>query len=360
MITADVARGAVAAAAVAAVATHASVVLVVALATAISIGDGFFAPASFAYMSEIVPADRLLGANSAVSVSQQVGLIVGPLIGGFLVGYSGAPYAFAFDALSFLASALFVFLIRPGRPPAPTDVPATDVPATDVPATDVPATDVPESGVAGIRGVIDEIRGGLAYVGVQRWLLISFAVGALANAVFAGNLDVTVPFIVSPGGVHGAQHLGGFYTLEGVGAVIGAIVLARLTITRPGPLMFRMLGLMAASLGMVGLFGGGIGTYVAALAYGVGMHFFNTIFSTALQDKVPDALMSRVSSVAFLGFAGLMPVGTLLMGPLVSAFGAERTVAGTGLVICAVCLVTAFVRAIRDLRTPGADPEEAS
>jgi len=320
-----------AAAAIAAVAglTHA-LVLVAALALFIGVGDGFFRPASFAYLTEIVPPQRLVAANSANSLSQQFALIVGPLLGGLLIGFGGPSVAFAFNAGTFLASAVLILLIR-HRPPAP-------VPGTA--PSPAPAT-------RGPRGVLRDVAAGLAYVRGQRWLLITCLVGAVANAVFTGSLDVSVPLILAPQGVEQATSLGSFYALEGVGALAGAAVLSRLTIIRVGPLLYVMTAVMATSLVLVGLTGGGPGAYAAALSYGVGLHFFNSLYPALLQRKVDRSMLSRVSSLVFFGFNGLMPLGVILMGPLVTAIDAEGAAILTGAVVAVGCLAVALLPTIR-------------
>lgn len=338
MIISDAGRCAATAAIVVCVAAHAPVAITVVLAVSISVGDGFFMPASFAYQAEIVPSERLAGANSAISLSQQVGLIVGPLLGGLLIGLAGPMAAFGFDSASFLASGLLVALI-----PAALADRRRDVPDSTAGQTESTAGQTAEAESSPLA----EIRSGLNYVRAQQWLLISCVVGALANAVFAGSLDVTVPIIVSPHGTGDARNLGAFYALEGAGAVLGAIIMARMAIRRAGSLMFVMLAVMGISLALVAVFRQDAGTYVMAVAYGVGLHFFNSLFMTLVQQKVPDALMSRVSSVLFLGFSGLMPLGTLLMGPLITAFGAAATIAVTGALIGAVCLLAALPPSIR-------------
>lgn len=339
MIISDVGRCVVTAAIVVCVAAHAPVAITVVLAVSISVGDGFFMPASFAYQAEIVPSERLAGANSAISLSQQAGLIIGPLLGGLLIGLTGPMAAFGFDSASFLASGLLVALIPAALADRRRDAPDSTAGQTE--------STVGQTTAEAESSPLAEIRSGLNYVRAHQWLLISCVVGALANAVFAGNLDVTVPIIVSPHGIGDAHNLGAFYALEGAGAVLGAIIMARMAISRAGSLMFVMLAVMGVSLALVAVFRQDAGTYVMAVAYGVGLHFFNSLFMTLVQQKVPDALMSRVSSVLFLGFSGLMPLGTLLMGPLITAFGAAATIAVTGALIGVVCLLAALPPSIR-------------
>jgi len=359
MIVSDLGRCAVTAAIVACVALHAPVAVVIVCAVTISVGDGFFMPASFAYQAEIVPPDSLTGANSAISLSQQVGLIVGPLLGGLLIGLGGPTVAFGFDSGSFLASALLVVLIpaalsvtqRTGTSDGigQGDAAAGEAGAGEAGAGEAGAGAGEAGAGSGLAGLLADVRSGLSYVRAQQWLLISCVVGALANAVFAGNLDVTVPLIISPHGMGDARYLGIFYALEGAGAVLGAVILTRVVIHRAGPPMFAMMAVMGVSLALVGVFRQSAGTYLMAVTYGVGLHFFNSLFMTLVQQKVPGSLMSRVSSVLFLGFSGLMPLGTLLMAPLITSFSAATTITVTGTVIGALCLLAALPPSIRVL-----------
>ncbi|HYS42150.1 MAG TPA: MFS transporter, partial [Pseudonocardiaceae bacterium] len=139
--------------------------LIVVLALVVSIGSGFFAPASFAFITEIVAKQRLVAANSALSISQQVGLIAGPLLGATLALAGGPAAAFAVDALTFLGSGLLLSRIRSSR-------------------RREPLTAAPR------ERLIGQLAGGLRYVIRTPWLVLSFAVGAVANAVFTGSLDV--------------------------------------------------------------------------------------------------------------------------------------------------------------------------
>jgi MFS family permease len=137
----------------------------VALAVLIGVGDGFFQPASFALMKEIVPRDRLANANSAMSVSQQIGLIAGPMLGGVLVGLAGSTLAFAFDAVTFAVSGGFIARIR-HRP----SLPAAGAPAVDR---------------RGVRRVLAD-AGVASGTYAHRWLQIALVVGPAANAVRRG------------------------------------------------------------------------------------------------------------------------------------------------------------------------------
>jgi len=74
-----------------------------------------------AILPDLVERDRLAEGNSRLQVSNSAAQLLGPGIGGWLVGLLSAPIAIAVDALSFLASAIFLVGIRVRRV-ASTDV----------------------------------------------------------------------------------------------------------------------------------------------------------------------------------------------------------------------------------------------
>jgi MFS family permease len=94
---------------------HMLVVSVVAAAAKIA-----FTAASGAYLRTVVPADRLLVATSRFESTTWSATIVGPPVGGALVGLLGPMTTMVADAVSYLLSALGVAAIRePEQPPEP-------------------------------------------------------------------------------------------------------------------------------------------------------------------------------------------------------------------------------------------------
>ncbi|MDQ2837815.1 MAG: MFS transporter [Actinomycetota bacterium] len=314
---------------------------VVGFALLIGVGSGFFEPIAAGFMTQIVEKNRLVAANSALSVSRQVSLIIGPVLGGALVGLAGPAAAFWFDAATFAVSALALLAI-----PAAAIVRHRSEPDPAGGSAPAPA------GGSALGQLWQEIVEGIRFIAGVRWLLITLATGAVANAVFAGGLDVLVPLVFSPHGGGSAIRLGLFYTLEGGGALIGALILSRLVVRKVSGGLFGMLALMALSLVLVGVFGNSIGSLLLALSYGVGMHFFNSLYPALVQTTVPAELISRVSSLEFLAFDGLLPIGILLMGPLSIGLGAGRALEVTGLVVVALSLATMAAPTIRALRFP--------
>jgi MFS family permease len=71
-----------------------------------------FWPASSAAIPNLVPQDQVSWANSLVAIGRNVGVMVGPAIGGILLAAVGAPWVFAINAASFVLSAMLVVSVR--------------------------------------------------------------------------------------------------------------------------------------------------------------------------------------------------------------------------------------------------------
>ena len=69
-----------------------------------------------AILPDLVERDRLAEGNSRLEISNSAAQIVGPGLGGWLIGVLSAPVAIVVDAASFLVSAAFLTGIRGGSP----------------------------------------------------------------------------------------------------------------------------------------------------------------------------------------------------------------------------------------------------
>ncbi len=76
----------------------------------------FFDVAYMSYLPALVERDQIIEGNSKFEVSRSAAQVGGPGLGGVLVEVFTAPYAVLLDALSFLASGLFIFGIRKEEP----------------------------------------------------------------------------------------------------------------------------------------------------------------------------------------------------------------------------------------------------
>jgi predicted MFS family arabinose efflux permease len=118
------------------------------------------------------------------------------------------------------------------------------------------------------------------------------------------------------------------------------------------PLLVGNLGilLIAAPLGALALGWHVAPIAVAAFVAGVGVEFFEVNWATTLQQEIPTEKLSRVSSYDWLGSFALVPLGTILVGPLAAAIGLSSTLWVATAVVVAACLATLAVGEVRRLQ----------
>ena len=81
---------------------------IVALAGVAGIATGFFRPAVFAGLPNLVPDDELTNANFLLQTIETVAWMLGPVVGGLMLTFSGPEVPYAVNATTFLISAALV------------------------------------------------------------------------------------------------------------------------------------------------------------------------------------------------------------------------------------------------------------
>jgi MFS family permease len=282
----------------------------------------FFFPAMSSLKPTLVPIEQRRSANATLNAVQTASLTVGPAAAGVLIAAFGAPFGFIVNALSFLASAVTVALIR-----------AHALRAARV-------------------GFLTELRGGFAAVRSRDWLLwgvIAAAVYHVANGVVLVTVNV-----IALRELGGPSAVGVISAAEGVGGVIGSIIAMRVRPSRPLVAGFVALGLMPVWVLAYVWPGTLTGVLLGAVIGYSGLMFFGVCWETAIQNHVPHDLLARVSSWDILtSFVG-MPVGQALAGVLTDRFGTHPV-----LTVCAAVTLVAGVGplAVRGTRRLRWEPE---
>src|SRR5207237_6451609 len=84
---------------------------IVGLAIVAGLASGFFRPAVFAGVPNLVPADELAAANGLLQMLENVSWAIGPVLGGLLAGAAGPHVAYWVNAVAFVASAALIVRI---------------------------------------------------------------------------------------------------------------------------------------------------------------------------------------------------------------------------------------------------------
>ncbi len=333
MLGSDIARGAavaVIAALVAAGAVHLATLIL--MAFVFGVADALFFPAATAITPELVPAELLVGASALGATSAQVAqVLVGPAVGGLLVGLLGTAWGFGVDAVSFVVSASC--LAAMAATPSPT--PSEESPLRDV--------------LAGLR-----------YCRSRRWLWVSILGSALGNFVAFSPLAALIPLLVQRSLHGGGIALGLVLGAGGLGGIAASLLLGRRGAPRRMVLHlwlgWGLSGLAVLVLGLVPdvwLAGG-----VAFLVYGLDA-YGTVLWNPLMQRSVPAAMVGRVSSVDyFFGFA-LSPLGLVASGALAEVIGVRATLVIGGAVTGLTTLVP-FLPGVRDPEPADASSGRAS
>src|SRR5580698_1778137 len=296
------------------------------LAGLVGVGTGFYYPAEQGLLPQTVPADLRSQANALDRTGRNTASIGGAALGGILVGLAGPGWGLAIDAASFaIAAALRTGMRFPALPPAAA------------------------------TGLVHELRAGWREFISRRWLWAIVLQFAFIVGISAGTINVLGP-LVADAHLGGARSWGLIVAGYGAGAVAGGLVMLRF---RPR----RML--LAASLAVPSfallLFALAVPLAVpadaaAALVAGACGEVFAVNWSTTMQQEIPPAMLSRVSSYDALGSLALAPVGTVAAGPLAGAFGTSAVLTAGGILIVGLTGAVLLVSEVRQLRRQAPAP----
>jgi MFS family permease len=258
-----------------------------------------------------------VGLNSAVFNAAR---IVGPALGGILIGLVGVTACFFLNGASFIAVIVGLLLMR----------------ESDLRAASRLAR--PTS----VRAVADNLAEGLRYVRATPVVLLAVCLVGFVST-FAMNFNVIAPALAQEVLGVGATGLGFLLSSMGLGALVAALLVASLRRPRP---WIMVVG--ALVLGMLEVVLGGVRSYPVALVamFGAGAGAIAMMVSanTAIQLAVPDRLRGRVMSVYTTVFSGSTPIGAPVIGWLASAFSTEvALVVGGGTAIVAALVAGAWV-----------------
>jgi hypothetical protein len=293
----------------------------VVLAGLFGAADAFFQPAYSAIFPDILPKALLVQANSLTSATRPVTLfLVGPALGGLLVGTLGSAAAFGADAATFALSAacLLGMRSRPGRG-------------------------------TGDKKILAEIGEGFRYTRGTPWIWVTLVAAAVSILFVEGPYHVLLPIVVAERLGGGAEVFGFVSAAEGVGALLGAIAIGQWGVPRRKIIvMYIAWSVSCVVIGLIGV----APTVVAAAAFsglsGAGFQLGAVIWATMLQQLVPSRMLGRVTSLDWLVSFALAPLSFGLAGPVAAQVGASATLLVAGVLGGAVLLVGLLVPGVRD------------
>jgi MFS family permease len=265
------------------------------------IGTVFYDVAYQSYLPALVGREQVVEGNSKLEVSRSAATIGGPGIAGGLVEVLTAPFAILADAISFVASALLLGVIKKPEQAPPREE---------------------------RRSLKDELTEGLRYVFThpyQRGL-----VGAVALSNFFGNVffSILLVFAVRELGLS-AGTIGVVLAVGNLGTLAAALSARRIS---------DRLGVGRTIVLAASLFGPG--TLVIAVApkelaiplitlgsliIGFGVILFNVTAISLIQAITPDRILGRSNASRRFVVWGVIPFGGLVGGSLGAWIGLRET-----------------------------------
>jgi hypothetical protein len=172
------------------------------------------------------------------------------------------------------------------------------------------------------------------------------------------SLSILGP-LVAKRSLGGAGSWAAISSALGVGLVLGSVVALRVRPRRPLRAAFALVVAVAPALALLGTSHSTLLIAASMIPAGVTLAIGQTLWSTTLQQKVPESALSRVSSYDWIASTALRPLGYAAIGPLAVLLGTRATLlaAAAGLVLLEVAVLC--VRDLRDLTAgfPDVAPE---
>ena len=264
--------------------------------------QAFFQPAYTGLVPQTVATEGDIQAAQALSgVSRELSSFLSPALATLLVLQVGGGAAFALDAATFVVSAIALSRVR-GRP----------------------------RGEPGARStMLAELREGWTAVRERGWVWGTIAGFSAAILVALAPFFVLAPAVSRE--MYGTDAVYGITNaVWGGGTVLGALVGLRWRPRYPMRTGLLIGMFWPAQIALFGL-GPPLGLLfpVTALA-GFGLGTFGVWWETALAQRIPAHLLSRVSAWGWMGSLALLPAGYLIAGPVADLVGAVPVLIGGG------------------------------
>jgi MFS family permease len=354
--------------------------------------DAFFQPARSSILPSVVAKDLLAPANALLSVGARVSAVLGPAVGGLVVAFSDADYAFLVDGVCFALCGLCVALITtmpataaaPGaatdvtpepdavpRPaevaasvaagpasgpaaasapePAPTASAATPEPAP-APAPEHEPEPVPAPVPVAKDTLFARILAGLKHAWDDPRIRTMLAVDTAVTFCYAG------PFTVGFADLAKFHLQGGSTTLgllngalaggSMLGALVGGTVGGR---PRVGLLVAALAGWLALCMTVLGVVHAVVAAVATVLVMGFAIGFQGVFGLSWIQRNIHGQVLSRVISVDMvLGYAAA-PISLVLAGGLAQSH-TELMFGGTAVILALTALGVLSSSPVRAMR----------
>ncbi|MFM7069433.1 MAG: MFS transporter [Actinomycetes bacterium] len=279
---------------------------VTALAFASGLLGGLNTPVWQAFVVDLVPRDRLMGAVTLNSTQFNASRAIGPFLAGVIIAAFGASTAFLLNAVSFFAVVLVLLVIR-GRP----------------------SPHVSTDGLlAGVRAAAAHIWRTPALVACCTAIIVTAGLGSPLFSFLpvygASEYDVT------------GVRLGLLLGAGGIGAVVAApFLLSVVTRVRRAVALPAAMCSYAVAVALTGLVRHYVVALLVLMLFGGAYLAIASTINTSIQLVVADHLRGKVIAVYLACLTGALPLGLLAWGWSSDRFGLRPTTVAAGAALVA-------------------------
>src|SRR5271157_1039404 len=271
--------------------------------------QAFGGPAYSALIPTLVDREDMPNAIALNSIQFNLAVTVGPALAGQALAHLGEKWCFGLNALSFLAPVISLTIIRTRFLPVKTG-----------------------------KSMLHSMKEGFRFIRRQH------AMGALIILAFLMTglsmpLRTFFPKFVTDIFHRGPATLGMFYSVMGLGSILGSLAIAAVgNARRKGLIALTMMICLGAAISAFSLSSRLPLSYAMLLLAGASMMAVFANVNSLVQIIVTNEMRGRVMSIYNLAFRGGMPFGNLAAGWLVKMFTAPVVLAVNGMLLVVVAL----------------------
>jgi MFS family permease len=304
---------------------------IVVLAGAAGFATGFFRPAVFAGLPNLVSEADLPQANSLLRSIEYLTTTVGTLLGGAIAAAWGPHPAYWLNAVSFLVSATLIVRI----------------PARLLQSDEVVS-----------RGHWRDLAEGFSLIRRSRALTAVFVVWNLVM-LHNGAVNVAEIALAKVSFDAGSFGFGLMWSFSGIGLAVGSLFAAAWLAHRGIQFVYTA-SIAAMAVGSAcAAISPGVWVAIWFVALGGAGNGAAAVYNLLLvQWAVPDRLRGRVFTVLMSATFAVMGLGMILAGPLTDRFGARWVYAGAAAIAAVAALAgSVLTRGIREEAAEEAEPD---
>ncbi len=300
----------------------------------LGVGFAVYWSSSLALLQEIIPPQHLVGANAAVLVAVQGGMLAAGALVGFIYDHAGLAAILAINGATYALSALCFYYLRRGHAPPQG---ALDEDDTDEAEPEILALDTSEHTPA----VLADFTEGLRFLRAHPAVL---ALGLTYATMMAGVISANVIVVAL---AHDLLHAGarGYGFLQAgwaLGAVAGGLAASSLARRRPRDVLIAALVVLAAGHALFPYAGLLLVAVAMNVVFGACRAVGAVLTQSSILRMVPQHLMGRTQSAFAVMATMLQIVMSLALGWL-----AERTSLEVAFVLLGMLYSAAVLAATR-------------